>query len=85
MTSPASSAIPVRPLSRSTTDKKLGGVAGGLAAHFSVDATLIRVAFAVSMLFSGAGAIAYLVLFALLPTDTGEPALVAPKPDTVAT
>jgi len=36
-------------------------------------------------LFSGAGAIAYLVLLALLATDAGEPALVAPKPRTVAT
>ena len=42
-------------LTRSTTDKKLGGVAGGLAAHLDVDPTLVRVGFAVSILFSGAG------------------------------
>ena len=71
MTSPSST-----PLSRSSADKKVGGVAGGLAAHFGVDPLLVRVGFAVTTLFSGAGAIVYLTLLALLPTDAGDPPLV---------
>ena len=35
-----------RRLTRSTSDKKLGGVAGGLAEHLSLDPTVVRVVFA---------------------------------------
>ena len=71
-----------RHLTRSTSDKKLGGVAGGLGAHFNVDPLLFRIGFAVGTLFSGAGALVYLALLALLPTDAGDPALVGPRPST---
>ena len=62
------------PLTRSTTDRKIGGVAGGLARHHGVDPVLVRVGFAVSVLFSGAGLIAYLVMLALVPSDDAAPA-----------
>ena len=71
-----------RHLTRSASDKKLGGVAGGLGAHFGVDPLLFRIGFAVATLFSGAGAIVYLALLALLPTDAGDPALIRPRPST---
>jgi phage shock protein PspC (stress-responsive transcriptional regulator) len=61
-------------LTRSTTDKKIAGVAGGLARHLDVDPVLIRVGFAVSILFSGAGLLAYLVMLALVPRDDAAPA-----------
>ena len=61
------------PLTRSSTDKKIGGVAGGLARHLGVDPVLVRVGFAVSVLFSGAGLIAYLVMLALVPSDDAAP------------
>jgi phage shock protein C len=53
-------------LTRSTTDKRLGGVAGGIAAYFGLDPTLIRVAWVVAALM-GWGIIAYLILWAVLP------------------
>jgi phage shock protein PspC (stress-responsive transcriptional regulator) len=62
------------PLTRSTGDRKIGGVAGGLARHLGVDPVLVRVGFAVSILFSGAGLIAYLVMLALVPSDDAAPA-----------
>jgi phage shock protein PspC (stress-responsive transcriptional regulator) len=61
------------PLRRSTTDKKIAGVAGGLAEHLGLDPTLVRAGFAVSLLFSGAGLVAYLLLLAIVPHDA-EPA-----------
>ena len=61
-------------LTRSSTDRKIGGVAGGLAAHFGVDPILVRTGFAVSILFTGAGLIAYLVMLALVPADDAQPA-----------
>ena len=57
------------PLRRSTTDKKIAGVAGGLAEHLGLDPTLVRAGFAVSLLFSGAGLVAYLLLLAIVPDD----------------
>ena len=56
-------------LTRSHSDKFLGGVAGGLGEHFGIDPVIFRVGFAVSTLFSGAGLIAYLVMLAVLPAD----------------
>jgi phage shock protein C len=64
-------------LTRSTTDKKLAGVAGGLAAYFGIDANVVRVAFVVSLAFGGAGAFAYLAALALVPTDQ-DPSAEAP-------
>jgi phage shock protein C len=53
-------------LTRSETDKVLGGVAGGLAAYFDVDATLVRVAWVIAGLM-GWGIVAYLILWVVLP------------------
>src|SRR3954464_2119707 len=61
-------------LTRSTTDKYVWGVAGGLGRSFGIDPTIFRVAFAVSVLFGGIGTVAYLALAAFLATDDGRPA-----------
>jgi phage shock protein PspC (stress-responsive transcriptional regulator) len=66
------------PLTRSSTDRKLGGVAAGLARHLGIDPTLVRVGFAVSLLFSGAGLVAYLVMLAVVPSDDVTPAAASP-------
>ena len=58
-------------LRRSSTDKMLGGVCGGLAESLDVDATLLRLAFvALTILGSGVGAILYVAIWALAPIDT---------------
>jgi phage shock protein PspC (stress-responsive transcriptional regulator) len=62
---------PSRPLLRSKDDRVLWGVAGGLAEHIGVNATLVRLAFVVVSLFGGAGILAYLVLAVALPEDDG--------------
>jgi len=67
-------------LTRSTSDKKLAGVAGGLGRYFSVDPVLFRIGFAVATVFSGAGALAYLALLAFMPTDAGDPAPLDRRP-----
>ena len=71
-----------RRLTRSTSDKKLGGVSGGLGAYFSVDPLLFRIGFAVATLFSGAGAIAYIAALLFVPTDDGAPAPLGRHPVT---
>lgn len=64
--SPPSSA---RLLRRSSTDRVGAGVAGGLGSYFGVDPVLFRVLFAVAAFFGGAGIIAYLLAWAVIPED----------------
>jgi len=54
-------------LVRSTTDKKIAGVCGGLADYFDFDPTLMRVIWLLAFLFLGVGLPAYLILWAVLP------------------
>jgi len=56
-------------LTRSTSDKKLGGVSGGLAAYLGVDPLLIRIGFVVTALTSGIGLLAYVAMLILVPAD----------------
>ena len=50
-------------------DRKLAGVAGGLARHLDVDPMLLRVAFVVLVFFGGSGVLLYVACWLLLPTD----------------
>ncbi len=55
-------------LYRSTTDKKIAGVCGGLAEYFNIDATIIRVIFAILLLPGGLpGFIPYVILWIVVP------------------
>ena len=66
-TSPTTAA-PARPrLTLSRTERKLAGVAGGLAEHTGVDAVLWRVAFLGLTLAGGAGFVVYGLLWLLMP------------------
>jgi len=59
-------------LYRSTTDKMIGGVAGGLAEYFDIDSTLIRVLFIVVVFLGGGGIIAYIILWIVVPQKPYE-------------
>ncbi len=65
-------------LVRKVNGRLLAGVCAGLADYLGLDATLIRVIFAVLTLFSGLGAIAYVLAWALVPEE-GEPVSIAEK------
>jgi phage shock protein PspC (stress-responsive transcriptional regulator) len=56
---------------RSSTDKMLGGVCGGLAESLGIDVTVLRLAFvALTVLGAGAAAVIYVAIWALAPIDT---------------
>jgi phage shock protein PspC (stress-responsive transcriptional regulator) len=77
MTSTSTAALPPAPpsttaalprLARSNTDKKVAGVAAGLAEHTGVDAVLWRVAFvALTLAGGGTGILVYGLLWLLMP------------------
>ena len=54
-------------LRKSSSDRVMFGVAGGLAEHLDIDSTLVRVAFVVLGFASGIGLIAYVVLALVMP------------------
>jgi phage shock protein PspC (stress-responsive transcriptional regulator) len=61
-----------RRLLRSSDDRMVWGVAGGLAEHLGVNSILVRAGFVIATLFSGLGLLAYLVLAVALPEDDGS-------------
>jgi phage shock protein PspC (stress-responsive transcriptional regulator) len=54
------------PLQRSSTDRMLGGVCGGLAAYSGLDPVLWRVGM-VALTLLGPGVVVYLLLWVLMP------------------
>ena len=81
MTEPA----PPRRLYRSRTNRMLGGVAGGLAEYLQVDSALVRLAFAALVLAAGAGFLAYIIAWIVIPEEPAEAAVfgaaAAPTPE----
>jgi phage shock protein C len=68
----AETAVPVRPsrLTRSLSDRKIAGVCGGLAEFLKVDATALRLLWAVLTILPGAivgGVLAYVIAWAIMP------------------
>jgi phage shock protein PspC (stress-responsive transcriptional regulator) len=60
---------PSRPLRRRTTDRVIGGVAGGLGDYFNVDPLLFRIGFVGLIIFGGAGLVIYVIAWLLLPAE----------------
>ena len=65
----------VNGLRRSSTDRWIGGVCGGLAAATGMGAWLWRMAFALLLLAGGSGLLAYLVLWFFVPPEPSTPLL----------
>ena len=56
-------------LYRSCKDRILGGVAGGVAEYFDFDPAVTRLVFALIMITTGFGFLAYLVAWLVIPQD----------------
>jgi phage shock protein C len=60
---------PTRKLYRSKTNRQVAGVCGGLAEHFNIDATLIRVLFVVLAVLGGSGLLLYVAMWIIIPKE----------------
>ena len=56
-------------LRRTVADRKVAGVAGGIARHLDIDPLILRVAFVVLAFFGGAGIILYVACWLLVPEE----------------
>lgn len=59
-------------LTKSTTDKKLAGVCGGIAKYLSVDSTFVRLGFTFLTCIWGAGILVYLVAAIVMPAEESK-------------
>ena len=64
-------------LYRSRLDRKIAGICGGLGDHLDLDPVFIRLVFLLSIPFGGLGALAYLVMWIMVPEQNGAPRAVA--------
>jgi len=60
-------------LYRSRTEKMVAGVCGGLAQYFNVDPTIIRLLWVFITLIGGAGVLAYIILWIVVPQEPAAP------------
>lgn len=51
----------------SNTEKKIGGVCGGISELFNIDVTFVRLLFVLGALFAGLTIVIYLVLWIVAP------------------
>jgi phage shock protein PspC (stress-responsive transcriptional regulator) len=52
-----------------SSDRIIGGVAGGLAKYLNVDASIVRIVTALVVVFTGVGPFAYAAAWLLLPEE----------------
>lgn len=56
-------------LYRSSTNKMIGGVCGGLGDYFDIDPTLVRILAVSAVLFAGTGVLAYIIGWIIIPQE----------------
>ncbi len=58
---------------RSRSDRKIGGICGGLANHFNIDSSIVRLGWVLlTVLSKGLGVLIYIALMFVLPEESGE-------------
>lgn len=67
-------------LYKSQTNKVFAGVCGGLAEYFKVDATLIRLAWALAFFLGGSGFILYILAMIIMPEKPVTEPAASPEP-----
>ena len=85
----------VKKLYRSTSDRMIAGICGGLGNYFGIDSTLVRLIFVFGAIFTGSALFwAYIVMLIVVPEEplasqtvvdipTEEPNVAAPTEESV--
>ena len=56
-------------LRRSRTDRSIAGVCGGLAKHFGIDSTILRIVMLCLIIFGGMSLWVYIIMWLLIPEE----------------
>lgn len=62
----------VKRLYRSTKNRVIGGVCGGLGDYLNMDPVLLRVLWAIFFFFGGVGLLAYIIAWIIMPERPAE-------------
>ena len=57
---------------RSRANRMIGGVCGGFAQYLNVDPIIIRIVWAIAVVWGGVGVIAYILSWIIIPENSGE-------------
>ncbi len=70
-------------LYRSASDRKIAGIAAGIAEYFAIDVTLVRLIWVLAVVFGGSGVLAYVIAWIVIPeqpkTENNETTLENPS------
>ena len=69
-----------RRLYRCQHDKRIAGVASGLAEYFDLDPTIVRILWVISFFFGGMGLVLYVAMAIVVPAEPEEGSAGAPAP-----
>ena len=58
-----------RKLHKSSTNRMISGVCGGIGEYFNVDPTLVRLGFVLFCALGGSGFLAYLIAAIIIPNE----------------
>lgn len=62
----------MKSLHRSSTEKVIGGVCGGLAEYLRIDPLIVRILFVVLAMNTGIGLVAYVIMWVLVPASDAK-------------
>ncbi|NVS43105.1 PspC domain-containing protein [Listeria monocytogenes] len=62
----------MKKLYKSSSQKMIAGVCGGLAEYFGIEVTIIRLLWAGVVLFFGTGILLYIIAAIIIPKETPE-------------
>jgi phage shock protein C len=71
-----------RRLERDPNNKMIAGVASGVAEYFGIDPTIVRVLWAITVLFGGLGVVVYIVMWIVVPEADPTPAALDEEAET---
>jgi len=60
---------PIKRLYRSGKDKLVAGVCGGIAEYLEIDPVIVRLLWAISVVFYGTGLVLYLIAWVIIPRN----------------
>lgn len=62
----------MKSLKKSSTNRVICGVCGGIGEYFQVDPTLVRLLLVAFCVLGGSGILAYLIAAIIIPEDNGD-------------